>query len=131
MAQHITTILAKFSAELTYEDLPPEVVHEAKRGFLDIVGCAVGSIDLDKGKIAAKVAHRIGGRPESTILGIGTKVGAPMAAFANGELMHSLDYCALLPPSHVAPFVTSAPLALAESEKASGEAVDHSFGHRP
>ncbi|MBK9607836.1 MAG: MmgE/PrpD family protein [Betaproteobacteria bacterium] len=70
MAQHITTILAKFSAELTYEDLPPEVVHEAKRGFLDIVGCAVGSIDSAKGKIAARL--RVESAPEST-LGIGAR----------------------------------------------------------
>ena len=121
MAKNVTEKLAKFCAELKFENLPEDVVHEAKQILLDIVGCALGSVELDKGRIAVEVAREIGGRPEATILGIGAKVAAPVAAFANGELMHSMDFCSLMPPAHVAPFVSAAPLALAESRKVSGK----------
>ena len=123
MKYNVTEILSKFASELQFDDLPHDVAHETKRILLDIIGCALGSVDLDKGRIAVELAQQIGGRPEATILGVGGKVASPIAAFANGELMHSLDYCSLLPPAHVAPFVTAAPLGLAESRKAPGKTL--------
>ena len=121
MPNNITGTLAKFSAELNFADLPDNVIHEAKRGFLDTIGCAIGALEVDKGSIAVKFAKHMGGRKESTILGTGYRVSAPNAAFANGELMHALDYTALLPPGHSAPYVTPSPLALAEIRKSSGK----------
>jgi hypothetical protein len=44
-----------------------------------------------------------------------------MAAFANGELMNAIDWNALLPPSHVPPYVVPPALALAEAHHASGQ----------
>jgi 2-methylcitrate dehydratase PrpD len=67
------------------------------------------------------MARQIGGRPEATILGTGDRVAAPIAAFANAETMHALDYCPLLPPNHITALVTPAPLALAEARAASGK----------
>ncbi|HXY74199.1 MAG TPA: MmgE/PrpD family protein [Dehalococcoidales bacterium] len=118
---NITGTLAKFGSDLKFDDLPKDVVHETKRIILDILGCALGSIDLAKGRIAVEFARKTGGRPESTILITGEKVASPIAAFANGEQMFSLDHCSLMPSAHVAPFVTSACLALAEERKASGK----------
>jgi len=121
MVTNITETLAKFSAELKYEDVPENVVHEIKRLLLDLTGLALGSLELDKGRIAVELARKIGGKPEATILGTGEKVSAQEAAFANGELMHSMDYNAILPPMYIGPFVTPATLAIAESRKASGK----------
>src|SRR4051794_28466140 len=106
MERSATHALASFAAKTRFEDLPPEVVHETKRMLLDVIGCAVGSVDLRKGRIAVEFAQESGGRPEATILGTGAKVSASLAAFANGELMHALDYCPLLPPNHITAFVT-------------------------
>lgn len=121
MNKKVTEALVKFSAETTFDNLPDKVVHETKRILLDIIGCALGAIDLDKGRISVELARYLGGRPEATILGVGDKVSSTNAAFANGELMHSMDFCPILPPAHVAPFVTAAPLALVEVKKASGK----------
>ena len=121
MNNNVTGTLAKFSARLKYDDLPEEVIHETKRGILDLVGLALGSLELDKGRIAVEFARGIGGEPEAAILGTGEKMAAAIAAFANGELMHSMDYNAILPPMYTGPFVTPGTLALAEARKASGK----------
>ena len=116
-----TQTLASFVGGATFDRLPREVVHETKRILLDILGCALGSVELDKGRIAIDMAREVGGRREATILGTGDKVAAPLAAFANAELMHALDYCPLLPPNHITALVTPAPLALAEARGSSGK----------
>ena len=118
-----TQALADFVSGTGFDNLPKEVIHETKRILLDIIGCALGSKDLDKGKIAIEFARRIGGRPEATILGTAEKTTAGLAAFTNGELMHTTDHCPLLPPSHISAFVTPAPLALAEANNTSGKTL--------
>jgi len=118
-----TEALVEFGIKTQFDDIPEKVVHETKRILLDIIGCAIGAISMDKGKISIELARGFGGAPEATILGTGIKVSSANAAFANGELMHSLDYCPVLSPAHVAPFVTAAPLALAEVKKASGKSL--------
>jgi 2-methylcitrate dehydratase PrpD len=115
--------LAAFAAKTQFDELPPAVVHEAKRILFDVIGCALGSNTVAKGRLAIEFARNIGGPPESSILGTSAKVGMGAAAFANGELMHSLDYCPLLPPGHIAPFVTAAALATAEAKQASGKTL--------
>lgn len=120
MAGPITHALARFVAETSFGRLPQDVVHETKRILLDVVGCALGSNDLDKGRLAIDFVCRAGGRPEVTVLGTSERTTTALGAFANGELMHTTDHCPLLPPAHIAPFVTPAPLALAESLKAPG-----------
>jgi len=114
----ITEDLIQFIVDTRYEDLPEEVVKEAKRGLLDSIGCAVGGIATEKGKIAVALARRLGGKEESTLIGLGDRVSCANAAFANGELLNSLDYDAI---SHILPFVVPPTLAMAESTKASGK----------
>ena len=123
MNTNYSITLAGFAAQTGYDDLPAAVVNETKRILLDIVGCAIGSTALAKGRLSIQFARATGGPPEASILGASGKVGIGAAAFANGELMHSMDFCALLPPGHVSPFVTAAPLAVAEAKHASGQTL--------
>jgi 2-methylcitrate dehydratase PrpD len=116
----VTERLANFVSRTQYADLPADVVHETKRILLDVLGCALGSVNLPKSTISIEVAREFGGRPEATILGSREKTSAPLAAFANGELMNALDYCAVLPPNHITAFVVPAVMAVAEAKKASG-----------
>jgi len=118
----LTQEIARFVVETKFEDIPKIVVHEAKRTLLDSVGCALAGIVTDKGKISIKLARKLGGPPESSIIGVGDKVSCCNAAFANGELINALDYDAVhFPPGHVSPFVIPPPLAVAESIKAPGK----------
>ena len=38
----IARAIADYSMGIGYENLPPEVIHAAKRALLDTLGCAVG-----------------------------------------------------------------------------------------
>ncbi len=117
-----TQRLAEFIAESKYEDLPEAVVHEARRVFLDSVGCALAGMETDKGRISVELVRRSGGAPEASVIGAGIHTSCANAAFANGELFSALDFEAMLvPATHVAPFVMPAALAIGESRRASGK----------
>ena len=122
MVETIAERLAGFAIETHFEDLPPDVVEESRRVLLDSVGCAVAGLETRKGEIGIRFAQEFGGRPKSTIIGSGQRVSLLGAAFANGEMMNSLDYEAILNPGHVQPaFFVPAHLAIAESQRSSGK----------
>ncbi len=137
MTSTIVQQLAAFTAESTFEKLPADVVHECKRGFLDSIGCAVAAIGELKGRAGIEYGRFIGaGDPRATIMGTGDKVSVLGAAFANAELICTLDMDAVLPPGHVSPYVMPAAMALAESLGSSGRsmitamAVAHEMSNR-
>lgn len=116
----LTETVANFASGLKFEDLPDTVVREVKRLILDTVGCGIGGLQLEKGRMAAELVRRTAGATEASVVGVRGKVPCAMAAFANGELMNAIDWNALLPPSHVPPYVVPPALALAEAHHASG-----------
>ena len=95
-----------------YDRLPSEIASETKRILLNSLGIAVGGLASDKGKIGIEMARKMGGVPESTLIGVGGKFSAPVAAFANAELLNGLDMDAL---PHIPPIVIPAILAVAEA----------------
>jgi 2-methylcitrate dehydratase PrpD len=109
--RNISDDLVTFIVRTGYEDLPGEVVHEAKRCLLDATGCAIAGIATDKGEIAVSLARRSGGPREATVLGVGDRVSVPGAAAANAELINALDYDDI---PHIHPFaIPPAPLGRA------------------
>jgi 2-methylcitrate dehydratase PrpD len=116
--ENITQELAEFVANIRFEDLPQHVVHESKRILLDSMGCALAGLSTSKGKLAVRMAKRLGGPPDSTILAVGDKVSSPGAAYANDNLINAMDYCEV---PHVSPWVIPAPLALAECNRSHGK----------
>ena len=106
-----------FIETTSYDTLPEAMAHESKRLLLDGIGNMLGGVASDKGKVGIEMAHRMGGRPESTLVGVGGKYSAPVAAFCNAELLNGLD---MDPIPHIPPIVIPAVLAVAEAEGASG-----------
>ncbi len=100
-----------------YENIPEKIIHEIKRALLDGLGNALGGLASDKGKIGAEMARMLGGPQDATVIGVGGKVSAAAAAFANAELLNGLD---MDPIPHVPPVVLPAILAVAEAEGISG-----------
>ena len=49
--------LAAFAAKTQFDELPPAVVHEAKRILFDVIGCALGSNTVAKGRHAIEFAR--------------------------------------------------------------------------
>lgn len=115
----VTDAFVELATQTTYDTIPADVIHETKRAFLDSLGCALGGISSDKGKIGVSMARRMGGVPEATLIGVGGKYSAAVAAFANSELLNGLDMDAI---AHIPPIVFPSVLAVAESQESSGKA---------
>jgi 2-methylcitrate dehydratase PrpD len=115
----IAETLAEHIVRVSYENIFPDTIHEIKRGLLDTIGCCIGGLSMEKGRLAAETAGRFGGPPEATIIGTGAKVSCVNAVLANGESANAEDWsggCAF----HDVPIVMTTVLALAESTGASG-----------
>jgi 2-methylcitrate dehydratase PrpD len=117
----LTEKLAAFAVSTRYEDLPAAVIRDAKYLLLDSIGCAIGGVTTDPGKMVVALAQRLGGPQESTILGVNGKVACTNASFANGQLINTLDYDSVMSGGHAPPYVVASVLALAEVVGASGQ----------
>ncbi len=96
----------------------------SKRIVLDSLGCALAAVEEPKGRMGIEMGRRLGGGgTEATIIGTGERSTVYGAAFANGELINTLDYDIVLPPGHVTPYVLPVILAVGESGKSSGRDV--------
>ena len=129
--------LASFADSVTFESMPADVVDETKRIILDALGCTIGAIETQKGSIGIDVGLKMGGRTgEAAIFGTRERSSIFGAAFANAELMNSLDYDPNLPPGHVTPYVLPPALAVAEMHGTSGKdlitsvAIAHEISNR-
>lgn len=124
MPKTIVEQLAQFTTDSTFEQLPAEVVHESKRTLLDSIGCALAGLDLPKGRAGVAFGQLLGGaNGNATILGTQCRTSVVGAAFANAELINTLDMDCVLPPGHVAPAVIASVLATGEVEQSSGQAI--------
>lgn len=117
----ITRELARFARETNMDDIPPSIIRETRLVLMDTMGCALGALSTDKGKMSVALAKRFGGPPEASIIGTGNKVSLSSAALANGELFITLDYSNIIAGGHDGVYVIPAPLAVAESAGASGK----------
>src|SRR5262249_56219083 len=58
----------------------------------DALGCCLAASKYDFARAVRATAERLGGPPESTLVGSGMLVGAANAALANATLAHGLDF---------------------------------------
>ncbi len=87
-----TRQLAEFVAATSYEQLPPEVIHESKRCILNYLGVALGAAREETVQILVASAEEVGGHPQATILGSSEKTSVLNAATINGAMSHVLDF---------------------------------------
>jgi 2-methylcitrate dehydratase PrpD len=81
--------LAQFCVDTRFEDLPAELVEQAKRHILDTFGAALAGAGSDVAKQARQVFK---GEAGSTLVwGTGQRVGAAQAAMLNGIAAHALE----------------------------------------
>ncbi|GAA1765857.1 MmgE/PrpD family protein [Nocardioides hankookensis] len=88
----VASDLAAWGLALRGDELPDEVVVAARRHLLDGLGTAIAAARRGAAEPALSVACGLGGPPEATLIGRGTKVSAPAAALATGTLVHALDF---------------------------------------
>ena len=122
MTPSATELFVRWARSLRIDDIPQDVRRTARRHILDGLGTALAAARLDAAPYAVAVARELGGPREASIVG-GEKTSAPVAAFANGMLMHALDYDDTHAESLVHVTVSTLPAALAAAERsgASGD----------
>ena len=113
--------LARFAVNTKWAELPPSIVHETKLLLMDSIGCALGALSTDKGKMNLALAQRYGGLKEASVIGTSHKVSLLTAALVNGELMFTMDFTAMIAGGNEPSYVIPAILAMAESAGVSGQ----------
>ena len=123
-----TRTLANYLSALKYEDLPPPVVEKGKLMVLDAIGNCIGGYSLPLATPFMEMAKELGGgSAEATLIGEGSKVTPPMAAYANGALSTMLDYCDSFASAGgtnlawMGPMAVPGALAAGEARKISGK----------
>jgi len=87
-----TERLAEFIVNLTFKNIPKEVIDQAKKCLLDWLGVTLGGANYPIANILTEFAGDIGGREQATILGKGIRTNILNAALANGAISHVLDF---------------------------------------
>jgi 2-methylcitrate dehydratase len=128
MSETITAVMARWAAQLQYEQLSERAVHEARCYLLDSLGCALGGFRQEDARIALEVLQEIGGSGPATILGSGKKTDPVSAALANALMVRVMDYNDIYwqqDPSHPSDII---PAAIACGERARGTGKDLILG---
>jgi 2-methylcitrate dehydratase PrpD len=117
--------LARFVVALEPKDLPAPVVEKARLLTLDTLGCSLAAIRYDFGRAARATAERLGGNPESLVVGGAVRVAAANAVLANATLAHGLDFDDTREDAivHTGSVAVTTSLAVGEATGATGRAV--------
>ena len=125
----VTEALAKFAANLTFDDIPAETRTVARHCLMDMVGVALAGKSEPLSEILLAQIEDEGGSPHASLIGVGEKTSASQAALYNGSAAHALDYDDVLGifTGHPTVAVMPAVLALAERHGKSGRDVITAF----
>ncbi|GAA3949459.1 MmgE/PrpD family protein [Gordonia caeni] len=114
--------LARWAVGLRPADIPRSARAAALDHVLDGLGNGIAARRLGHGAEALMIARGLGGPPQAHVIGDVEKIGTAAAAFANGVLVHALDFddthaLALVHPTAV---VLPAAFAVAQEVGADG-----------
>lgn len=117
---------ADWAANLKYENLTKEAIHEVKRRVIDSIGCALGAYSSSPARVAREQAMSVaindGG---CSVIGTKHRTTPDLAAFANGAMFRYLDFndtYLSLEPAHPSDNIPAA-LAAAQASAAGGKQV--------
>ncbi|MGH2316682.1 MmgE/PrpD family protein [Planococcus sp. SE5232] len=114
--------LARYSLELSYDELPEEVVEFTKLCILDYFGSAIAGSDKSPVQMVSDLVNEMGGFEQAKLV-TGGKSSAVHAALVNGAASHVMELDDIHKGSivHAATVVIPAALAVAEWKKLSGK----------
>jgi len=87
-----TKSLAEFVISTNFDDLPAEVINEAKLCFMDWLGVALSGAHDPEVNSLFQVIELVGGKEQATILGKNVKSSILNATLMNGMSSHVFDY---------------------------------------
>jgi 2-methylcitrate dehydratase PrpD len=83
--------LADFIQSTSFENLPQNAIHQAKRCLLDLIGVALAGSRQRVTAIAHETIGAAGGAPQVTLWGFDRNAPVPMAAMLNAVSGHAND----------------------------------------
>ncbi len=118
-----TEKIVNFIINTKYEDIPQKAIDNAKGRILDSIGCGFAGTSEETGKIIKEFLIHNGGNNQASIINSGMMSSLTSAAFANGVLMHAMDFDDNSMPAmaHTTTCVLPAALAVGQYMKASGK----------
>jgi 2-methylcitrate dehydratase PrpD len=128
-ATNLTQVLARKSATLDYEDLPPDAHQLARQCILDYFGVALAGAGDELVRLLLDELTEAGGAPQASVVGHPIRLPALSAALVNGAAGHALDYddVNMAMPGHPSVAILPGLLALAELRRSSGREVITAF----
>jgi 2-methylcitrate dehydratase PrpD len=119
-----TAALARLVVDSQPTDLPPEVLHQARRCLVDYLGVTIAGQREASADILLAYVDVVGGKEQATVIGRSRRTSAPLAALVNGQAAHVLDfddtYFSSETTLHGTAPVYSAALAVGEWRRAAG-----------
>jgi len=116
--------IAKFVANLEFDDLPPKVISYAKNCIMDTLCSMIVGFGVDKrtdsGWRILKFLRTQGGNKESTVIRYGDKLPCSLATFVNSVMAFGLSDFHNKSSIHIGGIVIPSALAISEKEHLSG-----------
>lgn len=122
MSDPYSKVLAQWVHQLTFTDVPADVVESTRYRILDVIGLALAGLGTAFGRSVEQACAQLHPPGPCRILGSGRRLGAAAAAFANGALSQALEFDDTHNESivHMSSPSVAAALALAELGPVSG-----------
>src|SRR5271157_2419246 len=90
--ESLSSTYADFILETHYDKLKPEVIQQAKKLILDLIGVSLaGYRSMEFPRLVVQYLESLGGTPEATIFQTKKKFPAINAVFANASCGHAID----------------------------------------
>jgi 2-methylcitrate dehydratase PrpD len=118
----VTGRLARFVVDTRWSDLPPQVVHQAKRSLLNLFAVALTGCRTETFEIALAALAAFSGGKQAALIGRREQIDTLSAAFLNAAGANVLDFCDTHVPTAIHPTAPLVPplLALGELQPVSG-----------
>jgi 2-methylcitrate dehydratase len=124
---NLTSQIADFAADLSYEALPADVVAAATRFIVDSLACAIAAHDCEPVRMGLHLARgAVPARFPGRIICRGEKSTAESATFVNTAMIRNLDFNDEYPGGHPSDCL-GAFLAIAEAANADGKRLIESL----
>jgi len=124
----VTEQLARFAIESDASFLNASLADSAKMKILDTFAAMIAGSQAPSARISLKTIDEIGGVPQATVIGWGSKTSMPNAGFVNGVSAHALEYDDnTAGAGHVSGCVLPGCLAVAEHLDLSGRKLIEAF----
>src|SRR5437016_401519 len=98
--ESVTKALASYIVDSRFEDMPADVVHQARRSIQNLVGCAVGGSREPAVETVLRALTPYFGKPTAGVLARNERMDPLHAALINGTAAHVFEYDDTLPGNY-------------------------------